>query len=185
MAMYPCSCVEFSPRFAEQAVNLTSLKVHAGAMGQGLDPLRYTGESVGPRRGESGQGLAHRMGLWRNNHWYASTKRPGRRTRSRWYWHDDCGSRRYVGAQRRRAVGTIKNRGLPGTVKYVRSGNLHMLEVTPRRGWVHLTPQRRMVQACCASSGPCADINLPLQPCYNSYCDNRPGRGTLEEPCRV
>ena len=44
-------------------------------------------------------------------------------------------------------MGTIKNRGLPGTVKYVRSGNLHMLEATPRRGWVHLTPQHRVVQA--------------------------------------
>ena len=44
-------------------------------------------------------------------------------------------------------MGTIKNRGLPGTVKYVRSGNLRMLEVTPRRGWVHLPPQHRVVQA--------------------------------------
>ena len=131
-------------------------------------PEIYGGERRSPAWGVRA-GIGTHTGSLAQQPLVTSTKRPGRRTRSRWYWHDDCGSRRYVGAQRRRAVGTIKNRGLPGTVKYVRSGNLHMLEVTPRRGWVHLTPQHRVVQACCVSSGPCADINLPLQPCYNSY----------------
>ena len=87
------------------------------------------------------------MVLWRNAHWHASTSRSGRRTRNRWYWHDSCGARRFLGAARRRVVNTIETRGLPGTVQYVRSGNLHMLEITPQKGWVHLTPMHRVIKA--------------------------------------
>ena len=87
------------------------------------------------------------MVVWRNNYWHATTKKRGRGSRGRWYWHDNCGTRRFLGACRDRAVQKIATRGLPGRIQYVRSGNLHMLEVTPEQGWVHLTPLHCVINA--------------------------------------
>ena len=58
---------------------------------------------------------------------------------SRWWWRDNEYALRYYGAHRRRLIRRIKRYGLPCVIRYRRKGNLICLEITPRRGWTHLS----------------------------------------------
>lgn len=80
---------------------------------------------------------------WRNN-WYWATSSQGKKT---WYWHDGNGCRRWVGARRRYQIKKMMQRGLPAVIQFKKRGSLLCLEITPRRGFLHLTTPSRVMQA--------------------------------------